>query len=630
MNNIKNSNYLKYWYLIIIIIVSTIITIEAYISSEIFTEQTPQNIVAYIYGPQGLNVPATNYQKIEKLMTRLHTTTRSQQIEAIPLIIQSLEATLQEANNYIKNQYEKQQQVPLSVFFKTFILNHQISYLKNEYTLFFEQQSYSAQIMNWLSEFTRNIFDFISNIFTKKPQKNVENALAQEIIDYINFEREYILSDYNKQVSFFTSIEKMPLPNIINFWKSKEIQRQMYLRAQQLSERVIPQFGVDTLIDFAIQGILMAGGGMAVQWIDQDDATTFANLSKQQNQIQQNWQTFLTGVQKNSQQIMTNVLSNFKNSLEKIQNIYSASNTLMQNEMQYLMRSLNVSQPRQVFLVGPMNYDLAFEAAPMTTPQPYTWYNIAQVGDWQYDVSTNSFWQNGLQLFGTPAWKTDPATNKPGQDVPEFNNIFTEAIINSAAYEIEAECTIYTTSSSPFFAGIMFNKARWISGDPERLTGYRLFGIYGSEKKIGDPTTRSVDAVFAQQQIIPAKGTTKEQIISPLQIIDSQASAHFATNILGTDDLKTLNIEPLTLVLNVSTKPTSVTCTISQQINTQGTITLKQLTQKTITGLNDYVFLYHGIGFMSPGCQTSFKLTKPEELVYNQNQINAFKPPKAP
>ena len=628
MSILKNRKYIKYWYLIMIIVANTI-TNHAHISTEITKKQTLQEITTYIYGPPGLNIPVNEYQKIEALLIAIDKATIEQKIGAISFVVESLKHKLRDTNTYIQDQYYKQQIVPLPLFFKTFMLNHQISYLKKLDEELTAQQRFIFNIINWMSNKFIKLKTWIISFFRpKEPFFTPEESLAHQIVNYIDYEHENILLEYHKQVSCFTSLKKIPLPDNINFWSSLDIQRQLYVRAQQVSERIIPQVGIGTLVDFALQGALIGVGSVAVGWINQDNANKLAKIEKQQSKIQQDWKTFVSKIKKQAKQIMDKVVGNFEKEFDGVQKEYTASSKLMRKEIQYLMRSLNIVQPKQVYLTAPLDFDIAFEGAPMATPAPHTWYNTGRTigGDWEYDPKTNSFWQNGLKLFGVPAWKTDPKTKKAGRDVPEYNSIFIESIINGSEYEIEVECTIYTVSGSPFFAGIMFNKARWLSGDPERIRNYRLFGLYGTEKTLGDSSTRSIDAIFAQQQIIPAKGKIKEQILSPMQLIDTQATTHFATNIIGKDELKNLSIEPMIFVFNIITKPSSVTCTLSkQETDATGKRSFKQLAQKTIQGLDRYIFLYHGIGFMAPGCQASFKLTKPVELVYTQEQIKAYK-----
>ena len=147
MSILKNRKYIKYWYLIMIIVANTI-TSHAHISTEITKKQTPQEITTYIYGPPGLNVPVNEYQKIEALLIAIDKATIEQKIGAISFVIESLEHKLRDTNTYVQDQYDKQQIVPLSLFFKTFMFNHQILYLKKLDKKLTAQQRFIFYIIN--------------------------------------------------------------------------------------------------------------------------------------------------------------------------------------------------------------------------------------------------------------------------------------------------------------------------------------------------------------------------------------------------------------------------------------------------------------------------------------------------
>lgn len=552
---------------------------------------------AFVYGHTNLDIPSSNYKKVATLLAALDTASPAHKREAIGCVIAFLKKT-QEATDAAIEQHAANtgSVVPAALFFKRYITRYQIAYLENLYN--------NNQIAATDSLFAR-AKQWASSVFCPGDHTSAEGRkLATQIIDYIGFEREHILQNYKSQLLFFTSTQKAPLPEAINFWSQPETKRTMYTYAQLCNQQVVPQFGIDSIIEFAVQGILMAANSMAIEWVEEEDAKRFAELQTEQNKIQDEWTTFVTETKNQSQKIMNNVLAHFKTSVDAVQKSYEVSSQVLQRELEYLSRSLSLAQPKNLFLADPLAYDLAFQAAPMNTPKPHVWYNVPQIGswqfagDWEFDLNTNSFWQNGLQLY------TSAST-------AELNTIFTEAIINGSSYEVEVECTLYAKSGSPFFMGIMFNKARWLSGDPERLTGYRLLGLYGIQQ---DKKT-TVDAVFAEQLIIPEKDPAKRHIISPLRRVETQPTTHFATNVIT--DTTMLGVEPLTFTMHVITKPDEVTCTISHKE--------KPLAQKTITGLNKYVFIYHGVGFMAPGCQASFKIIKPTQLVYTQEQLQEYR-----
>ncbi|OQA33510.1 MAG: hypothetical protein BWY54_00966 [Candidatus Dependentiae bacterium ADurb.Bin331] len=141
-------------------------------------------------------------------------------------------------------------------------------------------------------------------------------------------------------------------------------------------------------------------------------------------------------------------------------------------------------------------------------------------------------------------------------------------------------------------------------------------GLYGVEITKGDPKSRKIDLCFAQQIINNKQGQTKERIISPLEQIATQGSTHLYQ--IDKNDAEFLVNNPITYVFKITTSPTTVACLLSK-VNADGTPT--QLFSKSIAQLDNYLFIFGGIGFIASGCQAEFKIKQPIDLVYSQDQL---------
>lgn len=567
----------------------------------------PENhkLVTELYS-KGLHIPDTEKKKIESLLNDIAASTPGQLNFVIDLLIPQLEGLITKELRIPKNRVTN------------FIVRNQIEYLKN----------YKKTIMNSLTFFERLELNFEKTFkklscYLKKSEETKkvcwEESLADRLFDYCNFEREQILLNYENLLHFIVHLKKNNLPTIINFWSNRELQVKLAQCVKGITPEVTVQF-IQELFMFALQSFLMGGNGMYIQWLDQNDADKFKKAQDEQNEIEANFEAYVKHLDAVKKRAVDQILSGFKAGLEKIYKERKNANDALLKEEMYLSKSINLSYPAiKSLIMPPVPYDQMFEAAIMNTPQRHQWYNIYQQGDWEFDIKTNSFFQNELVSFGTPFWQEGfMVLQKPGQSSksymsdPSRNSIFTEYISNDKSYAVSVECTLINCSY-PFFVGIMFNKGRWISGDPERIWQYRLVGFYGNETRVNDPSTRFIKLGFAQQIITFDK--KEEKILSPLEQI---AKANLSDqNILfytmPKKDIDLLVKDAITFDFVISTSLETATVTVSKKGG-------EQLVQKTFNNLNSTLALFGGIGFICAGAQAEFKIIKPEKLVFSSEE----------
>jgi hypothetical protein len=336
------------------------------------------------------------------------------------------------------------------------------------------------------------------------------------------------------------------------------------------------------------------GGSIANQAISTEFEDMASSLTKEQTNIS-------TAINTLKDQVMHAQSTELKNAFKFFQKASANIATLLNNQQSallqmdtYIQAQISTQQPQIQYLQTPDLQDQYFSMATMYTPQGPIWKNIFPVGNWDYDETLDSFWQ-----MSAVAMTADAANNL----------IFAEWFCRQPSYEIEAEITLYH-ASVPFFAGLVFNKARWISGNLPRWQQYRLFGLYGNDEN-------AVQLVCTDSNIVPAAATTPTVIIDPLaQVVQGAGVLKIAVPANLVANLKT---QSLTFRLKIINSVNKIQCKFwpTSQAEPAAFVTVKTN--------NPDLYLYHGIGFMAPGCVAQFKLLQPKTLLFATTAQQRFK-----
>jgi hypothetical protein len=599
-----------------------------YLYADQVLEKKATEITKNIYGPLGLKVNEKEEKAIEQLLYHCLSATAYQQKQIAEKVTATLLQQLNTVNTEIETLQQEQKTVAFTTFYKKFLLKAQIDHLQ-EFSSFIQEK---ITLLNRLKHAFSTLFGFIIS-FTKRTFGYAEkqapisiDVVAQEILDYISFERETILYNYQNALMFFVAQKKTPLPSLINFWDSQELQEKIIKRSRRVTP-VEVQFA-EALISFALQGLVMGGGEFSMQMYGKENQDLFKQYQKKQTDIRNDFDNFQKNLQKDQKDITQNLIAAFGEKQNELNKQYNELDKNLREELVYLNQSINLDQPIQHFLTPDfLIFDKYFATSSMYTPRParpwYNPFNSFLAADWEFDSGSNSFWQNALVAMPEKLYWKQPQEEKQlfTQD-PSLHSIFTEYVTKKSSYEIEIECTLINCTY-PFFVGIIFNRGRWISGDPERLWWYRLCGLYGTEQIAGDPKSRTISLRFAQQilSFSSDKKEEKETIISPLeQIIDGKNQQ--LNYSLSPQDTAFLAHNPLKLVFTISTQPNAVSCVLKKK-EENGSLTL--LYNGSVSRLDPYIYRYHGIGFMAIGCQAEFKIKKPEDLVYTDQELKDFR-----
>lgn len=383
-------------------------------------------------------------------------------------------------------------------------------------------------------------------------------------------------------------------------------------------------FGMQAMLrDMAV----MMGSQMAGNLANQAVSTQFDDMTKalttSQTNITDTITTFTAQVQAEQSSSLKSTFHFFTQANTNIENLFTQQQASLTQMDDYLQS--NVSQQGQtqsLYLQNPTKYDQVFTLATMYTPAGAVWKNLFPVGSWEYDQDADAF----LQMTTMPMMQND-GTGTPTADKAINNSIFTEWFSRSPSYEIECEITLYEVSY-PFFAGLIFNKARWVSGDLARLQQYRLFGLYGISNSAAQ--LYAVDAYIQTPGVPAVAGTLATATAAAVPAIAEVLPVWnypFAQILAGDGVLKTpvpatvlqnLNVESVVFRLKVKTSPGKI------QVKFWPIPGTEPVKFTTITAKNKNLYLYHGIGFMAPGCMAQFKLLKPTSLLFSSDAQAAF------
>ena len=353
------------------------------------------------------------------------------------------------------------------------------------------------------------------------------------------------------------------------------------------------------MADMALMMGAQLGATLANQMVSGQFASMSQSMMTEQNNLENSMSLFQNNVQATQQDFLKNTFLFFQTAQSHTQSLMAQQNQYTQQLQAYIFKAMSLQQPQSHYLETPSSTDQLYTIGTMYTPSGPLWKNIFPIGNWLYDEELNSFWQMTNEPLLSS--QTDPQTQAVTQTANQApnNSIFTDWITRASSYTIICNVTIYQTSY-PFFVGIIFNKARWISGDMQRLQQYRLVGIYAT-------SPQSINAYFSEEisatqnpldQIVKGTATTKI-IIDP---------APFAT----------LSQYPVTYTVKIITTPSTIKFKIWQsKIKEPSAFTV-------VSSKNSDLFLYHGIGFMSPGAMSQFKIIKPTELLFSSQAVAQF------
>ncbi len=545
-----------------------------------------------IFEQSGLHVSATSLTTIQELIYLLLTSSDQEQCRAAQAVYRAINQKHAAMTHELERKTEQHTLQSLEHVYKKELLDHYRKYLRQ-----------------FCARTAQRHLSFLQKIQLPASRAHRVSALAHLLLEYYEIEQSDILTDYAQARTFFIAQTITPLPELMATWRDPVEQQHVLSYAQLATQRPRIQF-LETLVDLALQMSVFTGESFAESLFSAEDKKEYNQIKQDLISLQQSFSTFQTQLAQSSKVLITTQSTAYLQKLQYLSSQITAATTQLNQEITYLSRSINLDLPQSTYVSNPVIYDQVFKASSMLTPaSPFTWYNLYQgPGDWEYDAATGSFVQR--KRIPWEAATTADALYRGMQ-----NSIFTEFITGTHPYTIEIELTLISANPS-FFAGILFNKARWLSGSSERMYQYRLLGLYGS----GTENNRSVELKFGQSSITTAQGTVT---VTPAlaTIINPTTQALY---MLNPKTLQALGKDPLSFVITITNDLLTIGIIFAQRIDNE----LQQLYTTQVTTMDPHqsqmLFWYHGIGFMAPGCQASFKIIQPAALTYTEQQRENF------
>ncbi len=372
----------------------------------------------------------------------------------------------------------------------------------------------------------------------------------------------------------------------------------------QFLEEMLTYKNISTFAtDASIQILASQGASMANAHITTQGQMLANKINKDSQTLQTSMQSFQNKAQVDQQEKLQNITHAFSQAIQNEQAATAQASVISNMQLDYLQKNISSAQPQQNYLFSQIQFDQLFSQGTMLTPNGAVWKNPFSVGDWEYEKENNSFWQYQIMPI------TNTTTGSSAQ--AENNAIFTEYVTTKEQYNITGSITIYY-AQSPFFIGILCNKARWISGDFQSIRKARMIGVYGK-----NPT--DIGVYFAEQYTMNAEQMKKypndDPTQTPLQqIINNKVDKKVS---IPADLFIHVNDEPVTINFDIVNSPKKLSCTL--------TIAGQEAMNFSVNNLDPSMYMHHGIGFISPGAIAQFKLAQPQDLLFTDQALLNFK-----
>lgn len=345
------------------------------------------------------------------------------------------------------------------------------------------------------------------------------------------------------------------------------------------------------------------GAMIAMQENNKEFQELSQSISTNQQTLNNTTNLFVSDVQAAHKKQIQKAKNIFNQAQKHIASTQSEQNEYSKEMQTYIFQAVSIQKPPQYYMLGEaIKLDELFSLGTMYTPKGTIWKNPFGIGNWEYDHTNDSFWQlHNDSLINSKNNSSENAMQ---------NSIFTEYFTVKDSYHIQCELTLHQVRY-PFCAGIMFNKARWVSGNQDSITKCRLIGIYGTNAS-------NVEACFTEQytQQTKTNDQTKTTTLYPLQQIIKGKSLSKKT--IDKKYINNLTTNPTTFVIKIITSPQEI------QFKVWPKKTKEPADYITVKSNNPGLYQYHDIGFISPGAITQCKLVQPYNLLFSQNAIKVY------
>lgn len=343
------------------------------------------------------------------------------------------------------------------------------------------------------------------------------------------------------------------------------------------------------VVEIVAMMVIQGAAGDVNEILNEKQAAVFALMQKYVGSVSTDFSAWAKKEQDFFSQEGDGISKIFSSQQAQVAQQHTDSAAQAQLEVEYITKSVSSAQPAQNFVQYPIIFDQRFESGSMYTPDYKTiWYNTTPVGNWMYDPAIKSLLQTQLvDLYTKDAQGTQSAV------YAENNCVWTEWFPAQQPYTIHGAVGVHKVSY-PFFVGVLFNKARWISGNQDCIRKYRALGIFANSAQDA--------AVYCVELLDDGKGSV--QLITD-QLLGKKVQPLFT---LPATDFADLGAQEVSYEFSVT--PSAKDIKISwKKIGSQD-----PAHTQTVPSKNSMLYMYHGIGCMSAGAVTEWKFKEPAQL----------------
>lgn len=194
------------------------------------------------------------------------------------------------------------------------------------------------------------------------------------------------------------------------------------------------------MMDMAIMMGAQEGASIANQSVNATFHSMAQAVSASKNALQNSISEFSNNMKALQKKEMQSIEQVFTQAATHINSQQGNQQQYFQDMQRYMYETISQQKPQQYYLLNKAAHlDELFSLGTMYTPRGPLWKNVFRVGNWEYDHTTQSFWQ--MQNVAMRSQHTTSFLDKQYEQVA--NSVFTEFMTKEPSYEIACQITMY-------------------------------------------------------------------------------------------------------------------------------------------------------------------------------------------
>ena len=196
-------------------------------------------ITQQLFNALGMYLSAARMTSLESLVHDLLESS-SYDLEKIAVIAsEKIDAQKRIIENSIAAIKAAEKPIPPKLFFDQFVLETYSKHL-HEYTTSLQK---TMTLKDKIRGFAAHALASTKSYFQNTRSQPLYENIAQEVVDYCDFERATLLADYQTVVKYLHNATHGLLPPMIQFWQNSDTRNSLRIRSKLLTPEVAPSFG---------------------------------------------------------------------------------------------------------------------------------------------------------------------------------------------------------------------------------------------------------------------------------------------------------------------------------------------------------------------------------------------------